>query len=155
MITTDINFPAGLRGPLRETHTMTPVQPFMRTQMASGRARQRRLFQNVPTVASFSWIFNDTEALIFEAWFRDEIHDGTDWFNVNYRLPGGVRSVVARFTQMYQGPNLTALNHHGYSAQLEFYERPIALPPPWGQFPDFIRYANIIDLAVNREWPEA
>jgi len=40
-------------------------------------------------------------------------------------------------------------------AELELYDRPIVLPPPWGQFPEFITGMDIIDIALNREWPAA
>ena len=48
-----------------------PVSPLIRTEMQTGRARQRRHFTATPTMASVRWRLNDSEAMLFEAWFRD------------------------------------------------------------------------------------
>ncbi|MNH40302.1 hypothetical protein D3C79_1016050 [compost metagenome] len=39
-----------------------------------------------------------------------------------------------------------------YSATLELRE-PSLIPPGWEDFPQFWFMMNIIDMAVNREWP--
>lgn len=154
MISTDIDYPEGLPNPLREGHDSNAVQPFGRTPMASGRARQRRKFTSVPTVDSFGWLFTDPQAAAFEAWFRDDVHDGADWFNIRRKTPLGMQSLVCRFTGMYRGPSLVGRSLWRYTAELEVWERPI-MPEPWGQFPDFIIHMSIFDQAMNREWPEA
>ena len=77
------------------------------------------------------------------------------WFNMKLRTPGGESSKVCRFTDIYQGPSIIGGNYWQYTAELEIYDRAIALPPPWGQFPDFISGMDIIDIALNREWPAA
>lgn len=154
MITTDLNYPSQLPNALREGHDMQAVSPFIRTPLASGRARQRPLFESVPTVAQFNWIFTAVEARLFEAWFRDVIFNGAAWFNIEYRTPLGLTMCVARFTEMYSGPNLFPVNRFRISAPLEFWERPL-LPPGSGEFPEFILHADIIDIATNEKWPEA
>jgi hypothetical protein len=106
-------------------------------------------------MASVTWTFTDVEAQTFEAWFRDAITDGSAWFNMKLRTPGGESSKVCRFTDIYQGPNIIGGNYWQYTAELELYDRPIVLPPPWGQFPEFITGMDIIDIALNREWPAA
>lgn len=154
MITTDLYYPDYLPNAQRADHGMNAVSPFSRTAMDSGRSRQRPKFSSVPTIASFNWKFTDKEAQQFEAWFRDTIHNGVDWFNVEYKTPLGMSLLVARFTEMYKGPILLDGNRWSFSALLEFWERPL-LAPGWGNFPDFIRYADIIDLALNDRWPKA
>ncbi|MGH8010290.1 MAG: hypothetical protein ACREQ3_25120, partial [Candidatus Binatia bacterium] len=103
---------------------------------------------------TFNWKFTDQEATLFESWFRDTIHNGVDWFNIKYKTPLGMSLLVCKFATMYKGPILLPLNRWGFSATMEVWERPL-LAPGWGNFPDFIRYADIIDLAMNREWPES
>lgn len=154
MISTDLNYPDYLPWPLREDYDLNHVSPFTRTPMNSGRARQRRHFSSVPTNVAVSWNFTEQEALMFESWFRDTIHDGVDWFNCPLKTPVGEKQYVCRFTDMYKGPVPTGICMYRVSAALEIWERPL-LAPGWGNFPDFIRYADIIDLALNREWPEA
>jgi hypothetical protein len=48
-----------------------PISPLLRTEMTSGRARQRRRYTSTPTQASVKWIFQtDALAQVFEAFFR-------------------------------------------------------------------------------------
>ncbi|WP_024559572.1 hypothetical protein ACP26E_13955 [Franconibacter pulveris 601] len=153
-ITTTINYPHNeLPVPLQEGYGLRPVSPLVRTEMASGRAKQRRRYISTPTVANVSWLLTDKQAQAFEAWFRDALMDGAAWFNMNLRTPGGESPKVCRFTDIYEGPDLEGGNFWRYSARLELSERPL-LPPGWGNFLSFITGSDIIDLALNREWPE-
>lgn len=155
MIQSDIDFPSGLPCPLRDGYDINHVQPFRRTDLASGRSRQRRIYTSVPTDVSVSWIFNDGQAAAFEAWFRDAISDGTDWFNCNLKTPiGSMAPYVCRFRQMYSGPQLVGKSLWRISAELEIYERPL-MPPGWGLAPEYLIHADLFDIAMNREWPEA
>lgn len=154
MIQTDIDFPEGLPCALREGYDLNHVQPFRRTSMQSGRARQRRLFTSVPTMANVSWLFNDSQAAMFELWFQQTIHDGADWFNCELRSPIGTGPYVCRFTEMYRGPQLVGKGLWRFVATLEIWERPL-LPPDWGLLPDYLAGADIFDRAMNREWPLA
>lgn len=155
-----IDFPADLPRPSVEGHGIQHTSPFVRTEMVSGRARQRRAFASGPSmVPSMSWVFTSVEAQLFEAWFRDQINDGVDWFNCKLRTPldqgaaDGVGDYEVRFTQMYSvqqyGPLCWKI-----SAAVEINSRPV-IAPGWSEFPDFILGGSIIDQAINREWPEA
>lgn len=154
MIETDIDYPAGLPNPLRDGHSLKAVQPFLRTSMASGRARQRRAFTSVPTMGNFNFLFEtDNLAAAFEAWFRDSLNDGAEWFNIERKTPLGLIRLVCRFTAMYSGPTLVGRSMWQYSCPLEVWERPL-LPEGWGEHPEFVIDADIFDIAMNREWPE-
>lgn len=153
MIYTDINYPDGLPCAQREGYSLRHVSPFMRTEMDSGRARQRRKFSSVPTMASVAWVFeNDTQAAAFEAWFREAINDGVEWFNMPLKTPVGLKDYVCRFTDMYEGPDLIGVSSWRISAQLEIWERPL-MPDGWGLLPEFALGSSIFDIAMNREWP--
>src|SRR5690625_3653492 len=155
MIETDIDFPHSLPVPLREGYDIQHVRPYVRTGMESGRARQRRRFTSVPSMVSVSWLFTESQAMAFESWFRDSINDGVDWFNCTIRTPLGLKPYVCRFgDEMYSGPTLTGRNLWRVRAPLEIYERPL-LPRGWGVFPDIVAGMDILDIALNREWPEA
>ena len=154
MIYTDISYPDGLPCAQREGYSLRHVSPFVRTTMESGRARQRRRFSSVPTIANVSWIFEvDTHAATFEAWFRDAINDGVEWFNMPLKTPMGLKDYVCRFADMYTGPDLIGISSWRISAQLEVWERPL-MPEGWGLLPEFALGASIFDVALNREWPE-
>ena len=145
--------------PLRDGYGFQAVDPLQRTALDSGRARQRRRFTSVPTIASVTWRLGDVDAMAFEAWYRDALVDGAEWFEMPLKVPEspyGAKLYQARFTGIYSGPVLVSgsVSLWDFSAQLELVERPI-LVSPWGLFPQFIKYGNIIDLALNDQWPEA
>ncbi len=141
--------------PLQDGYGFKPVSPLLRTQLTSGRARQRRQYTSTPTQASVTWMFTtDAQAQLFEAWYRDTISDGAAWFLMRLQTPLGVESYKCRFTDIYDGPVLVAPIYWRFSATLELWERPL-LPPGWAEFPYFVVNQDIIDLALNREWPEA
>ena len=157
---TDIDFPSQLPCGQREGYGLQPVQTFARTPMAAGRARQRRTFTNVPTMVDVSWIMTPEQAALFEAWFRDAINDGADWFNCELRSPldgrdnPGVSQYECRFTEMYSGPAPVGAFEWRISAKLEIIERPL-IPVGWGLFPELVMGMSLIDIALNREWPES
>ncbi len=154
-ITTDLDYPDGLPWPIRDGYDFKSVSPFMRTNLDSGRARQRRKFTSVPTMCNVTWIFNgDTQVAAFEAWFRDALLDGEEWFNSPLKTPIGDGQYVCRFTDMYNGPTLVGLCAWRVSAVLELWERPL-MPPGWGLLPEYLLGADIFDIAMNEKWPEA
>lgn len=154
-ITSNIDYPHQyLPLPLQDGYGLKAISPLLRTQMVSGRARQRRRYTSTPTQTPVSWLMNDIQGQTFEAWYRDAIIDGAAWFNMNLRTPIGIKPYVCRFIDIYEGPVLIGGKYWQYSATLELWERPL-LPLGWGNFPEFIAGQNIIDLAINREWPEA
>jgi len=153
-ITTDIDWPDVLPCALREGHSTQHGTPFQRTEMDSGRARNRRRFGSVPSQEQFAWLFTAVQCRAFEAWYRDALGDGVGWFNMSVRSPLGVQPQVCRFVQMYTGPELVGVDGWKVSALLEIWARPL-LPPGWGHLPEVITGASILDRAVNKEWPEA
>lgn len=154
----DVAFPEELPAALRDGYGLNHVQPFARTGMATGRARQRRTFTSVPSMVSVSWLFTAPEARLFESWFRYAIEDGTAWFIAKIKTPlesgNQLGEYRCRFTEMYSGPELAGPCHWRFRAELETWERP-TLAPGWEQFPDYILHSDIIDIAINREYPEA
>lgn len=157
MISTDINWPSLLPFPQFDPNRMVPGKTFLRTRMASGRSRQRRQFTSVPTEGAVAWIMRHEESAAFEAWFRDVLLDGANWFNMPRRTPimNGLLSQITRFTSMPE-PEPVGKLYWRYSATVETWGRPVdVIPPGWGAFPEYLVGASIIDLAINREWPEA
>jgi hypothetical protein len=106
-------------------------------------------------MASISWIFTSAQSQTFEAWWRDALIDGSQWFECPLETPLGYElDYVARFTDIYSGPSRVGPLLWSLSAELELRERPI-LDAGWGEFPWFILDQSIFDLAMNREWPLA
>lgn len=147
-------YPENLPRGLHSGRTYQLVNPLQRTELSSGRARQRRRFTSVPEGASVSWLFSAGEGQAFAAWWRDVLIDGSLWFECPLSTPLGYSLYTARFTGVYSGPSRVGPNQWSYSAELELLER--AAPPRGeGLFPDDIIYSEIFDLTINREWPLA
>ena len=153
-ITSDIDWPASLPCVLREGHSTRHGDPLLRTTMASGRSRQRRKFTLVPSVHTCAWHMTQAQTQAFEAWFVEVLQDGANWFNMPLRTPMGVSSLLCRFDGMYTGPDVVGVNHWRIDASVEVWSRPL-LPTGWGLLPDLVAGNSIVDIAVNREWPEA
>lgn len=154
MITTSINYPAGLTLPLREGYDINHVSPLQRTDLQSGRARQRRKFTSVPSIVSLTWFFDkNAHCLLFELWFKESLNDGAQWFNCPLQTPMGIKPYVCRFTTMYKGPTLVAASMWRISAELEIYERP-TLPAEDINYPEELIYADMFDRTMNQYWPK-
>lgn len=145
-------YPSGLPYPLREGYGLKHVSPLMRTEMQSGRARQRRRFTSVPTNVPVTWQCTNEQAQFFETWFQHTLLDGSEWFTCPLKTPMGLKHYEARFTGMYDGPDLIGVSDWLFTAELEIRERQ-TLPKGWHEFPDLILSQSIIDKAINREWP--
>lgn len=91
-ISTNLNYPKDyLPCPLKENFGLKATSPLKSTAMVTGRRRQRRAYTSVPTQTPVSWIFTDGQAQLFEAWYRDIITDGADWFNMPLLTPLGAQ----------------------------------------------------------------
>ena len=119
-----LSYPEGLPLPLREGYGFKPASPIVRTQLANGRAIQRRRFRNVPTLVSVSWLLNDEQAKLFEGWCKWGI-DYADWFLCPLKTPLGLMPTKAQFTDIYDGPKLVGVDHWRYTAVLSLFEMPI------------------------------
>lgn len=117
-------YPATLPLPLQEGYGFKHTSPLMRTDMDSGRARQRQRFTSTPSMVTVSWLMTEPEAALFEGWYRYGLTDGADWGLLPIRTPQGIRQYRARFTDIYDGPSLTGGKYWRYSAELEVFERP-------------------------------
>lgn len=112
--------------PRMEGYGLKPVSPLLRTEMTSGRARQRRQCTSTPTQAIVKWTFKtDGESQLFEDWFRDALTDDVACFNMKLHTPRGLEFYKCRFTDIYEGPTLIAPKYFQFSATLELWERPI------------------------------
>lgn len=149
-----IYYPAGLPRGRHSGRSYQLISPLLRSDLVSGRAIQRRRFTSVPQGANINWLFSDVQGQAFEAWWRDQLIDGAQWFECQLDTPMGYADYTCRFTDVYKGPSRAGPNLWAYSAELELRER--AVPPVGeGEFPEDILYSELLDLTINREWPNA
>lgn len=152
------SYPSQLPMPVQTGYGLQHVSPFMRSDMQSGRARNRRMFTSVPSQVSVQWLFtNEWEAPLFEGWFRDDLgaKDGENWFTMTLQTPLGLQPYECRFIDMYRGPTLVAFNKWQISASIEIRERPIVAEYEATIMPSDIILADIFDRTMNEWWPEA
>ena len=150
-----IAYPEFLPEPQRDGYGFQPVSPMARSELQSGRARQRRRFTSVPTVASVTWLMDDGEAQLFEGWFEYILLSGSLWFQCPLKTPLGMDEHRARFVDIYEGPILVGESFWRFTAKLELFKRPI-LDAEWIiDAPDYVAMADIFDVALNQKWPKA
>ena len=147
-------WPEQLPLPEQSGYAIQHVSPLQRTEMVSGRARQRRVYTSVPSNVAVQWFLTEQQAQLFEVFFRYAITDGADWFLLPLKSPMFTGDYECRFTGIYEGPTLTAFNKWTVSATIEIKERQ-TLNAGFTYVPQYIFDSSIIDVAVNQLWPAA
>lgn len=149
-----VSWPTQLPMPEQSGYAIQHVSPTQRTQMVSGRARQRRVYTSVPSNVAVQWFLTEQQAQLFEAFFRYAITDGADWFLLPLKTPMFTGDYECRFTGIYEGPVLIAYDKWTVSATIEIKERQ-TLNAGFTYTPQYIFDSSIIDVAVNQLWPTA
>lgn len=148
-----LKYPASLPAPLKSDRSFQMVDPLVSTPFDSGQTRWDRQFTDVPTATPVSFIFSDVQCQAFEAWYRDVLRDGAEWFEMPLRTPVGRSEEQVHFVKGYSGPERMGFDRWRISASLILRRRPIPAPGS-GEFPDFILMSSIFDTAVNEYWPD-
>ena len=120
-----VKYPKDLKLPLVSSHTLAQQSNLLRTDMASGRARQRKRFQSVPTTMGATWKLNKYQAQILEGFVTHGVNDAVNWFLMPVRTPEGLIEHEVRFKQ---SPLESASFNGGfwnYSANIEIKKRQV------------------------------
>ena len=149
-----VSWPTQLPLPEQSGYAIQHVSPLQRTEMVSGRARQRRVYTSVPSNVAVQWFLTEQQAQLFESWFRYAITDGADWFLLPLKTPLFTGNYECRFTGVYEGPTLTTFNKWTVSATIEIKERQ-TLDAGFAYVPQYVIDSSIIDVALNDLWPAA
>lgn len=145
------DYPVGLPLAARDGYEFSPTNNIVRTDMQSGRARQRVEFKNVPDMLKLKWVLSDAQSRLFGTWARNVV--GAGWFNMTILSPNGFDVVELRFTERVNGPVLTGKFYWVWSATIEVRNMP-ELDGDWALIlPDYILQSDIFDYAMNQEWP--
>lgn len=120
-----VRYPKDLKLPLVSTHRLSQNSNLLRTEMASGRARQRKRFQSVPTTMAATWKLKTDQAVILEGFVKHGTNDAVNWFVMPIRTPQGLIDHDVRFKQS----PLESCSFNGgfwsYSANIEIKERQV------------------------------
>ena len=147
-------WPTQLPLPEQSGYAIRHVSPLRRTEMVSGRARQRRVYTSVPSNVAVQSFCTESQAQVFELFFRYGITDGADWFMCTLKTPLGLMPYECRFNGVYEGPTLTSFDKWIFSGTLEVRERQ-TLNQSWVYAPQYLIDSSIIDVALNDLWPAA
>jgi len=90
-------WPGTLPAPLLAGYGGEPVSAVQRTEFDAGAARQRQRFTDAPDMQSAAWRFTGAEMAIFRAFWTDDLHRGTDWFDITLDIGFGLTLLEARF----------------------------------------------------------
>ena len=147
-------WPEQLPLPEQSGYAIQHVSPLQRTEMVSGRARQRRVYTSVPSMVAVQFFCTELQAQLFEAFFRYAITDGADWFLLPLKTPMFTGDYECRFTGIYEGPTLTAFNKWTVSATIEIKERNTITANELYD-PQGVIDSDIFDITMNQKWPAA
>lgn len=118
-------YPNDLKLPLVSSHRLSQNSNLLRTDMASGRARQRKRFQSVPTIMGATWKLNKYQAQIFEGFVTHGVNDAVNWFLMPVLTPQGLIEHEVRFINS----PLESCTYNGgfwnYSANIEIKKRQV------------------------------
>tara|TARA_B100001059_G_scaffold213838_1_gene230034 strand:+ start:7376 stop:7843 length:468 start_codon:yes stop_codon:yes gene_type:complete len=121
-----VNYPLSLPLPRLKEVSYKRQSNILRTEMSSGRARQRRRFLSVPTFMEATWRFRKDDAVLFEG-FVDHGVQLTGWFLMDILTPKGVVKHQVRFVKdpLENFKPISALVWQ-YQAQVEVKEYKVA-----------------------------
>ncbi|WP_085065464.1 hypothetical protein [Pseudoalteromonas sp. TB51] len=91
-----INYPSSLPLPRLKDAAYKRQPNILRTEMSTGRARQRRKHLSVPTHMEATWRLRKDEATVFEGFVDDGVNL-IDWFLMDILTPRGVVKHQVRF----------------------------------------------------------
>lgn len=111
-------WPGTLPSPIVSNYADTPVSAFIRTDMESGTARQRRRFTATPHRLTASWMLTSVQMAAFKSFFESTINFGTDWFTMSIDVGAGITAYDCRFTAPYQA-NFLGIGNWTVSGQIE------------------------------------
>ena len=147
-------WPEQLPLPEQSGYAIQHVSPLQRTEMVSGRARQRRVYTSVPSMVAVQFFCTELQAQVFELFFRFGITDGADWFMCTLKTPLGLMPYECRFNGIYEGPVLTSFNKWTFSGTLEIRERQTLSSDELFDIQGIFD-SEIFDITINQKWPLA
>lgn len=118
-----VKYPKDLKLPLVSSHRLSQNSNLLRTDMASGRARQRKRFHSVPTTMPATWKLNAAQASMFEGFITHAINDAINWFVMPIRTAQGMVEHEVRFKQSPLESVTFSGSFWQYSANIEIKKR--------------------------------
>lgn len=131
-----VAWPDRLPAPMAAGYSYQPQAPFIRTNMDTGLARQRRRFISIPTQISVTWTLDQEGLALFEAFVHYDLLDGLCWFSAVVINGMERQSVKARMIGAFKVDNVEP-GAWRVSATLETINMPVATPEQYIALRDF------------------
>jgi hypothetical protein len=91
----------------------------IRTQMDSGRYRQRPRFTGEHEAVNVTWLMTDYEFGVFKAIHKHQLFNGSDWFMCSLPMGDGLKAFKVRFLEGKYAAKHVPVLHWRVTATLE------------------------------------
>lgn len=152
-------FPAGLFPQPRVSFNGRLKPSVVRTQMDSGRFRQRSRFTSELMSLNVSWEMSDFQFGMFKSWVNNKVTRGADWFYIVLPIGGETLPVLCHivnggYTHKYRGVlywdvTVTLETEDPLTWSEDIYETLLAA----GSIEDLEAAANALNIEVNQHLP--
>lgn len=129
-------WPDRLPPPALANYSYQPQAPFVRTNMDTGLARQRRRFISIPSQITVQFTLNQEQLALFEAFCHYDLLDGVCWFTAQIANGMERQGVKARWIGAWKVDLLDA-GIWQVSGTLESINLPVATPEEYIALRDF------------------
>jgi hypothetical protein len=124
-------------------------QASVRTQMESGRFRQRTRFQRQNRTMSVTWTLDDDQRAGFTSLFKYSLNGGNDWFYMTLPLVEGMTVCTVRFIASSYSEKHEAILHWKISAKMEMQDQVAPLSAEEIEFMLELESLDAFHLAVE------
>lgn len=146
-----ITYPEGLPYPQRQGYGFEATENITRTEMDSGLAVQRVEFRKASTTVSVNWLLTEVQGRLLRAWC-DQVA-AAQWFMMPLLSEMGFDVEEVRLRKRLQGGVLEGQYLWRFTAEIEVRKTP-EIEDGWAEIlPDWILEPDLLDYAMNREWP--
>ena len=155
-----IDYPSSLPLALLQGYGYDDKERFLRTQMDSGFARQRRRFTTGPTTFNVRFLFSQCNLETFEQFFEFILNDGVEIFNMCLSVgQGKAVEHEVRFIETFKVSGTE--NRYTVSAKIEAIEKAVApvdaetfaLFNLFGCAAEYALYIDAFAILVNVDYP--
>ena len=105
-----IDYPSSLPLPLIRGYSYSDSSHFIRTEMETGLARQRKRFTSTPTFFNIQFIYEQGAMSHFESWYANELNYGIELFNLQLAIGAG--PAIASEVRITSPPSINSNNQH-------------------------------------------
>jgi hypothetical protein len=138
----NVSFPDYLGKPLKRGYSMKPGVAYEEVLMETGLPKRRKIQDQALHTYSMTYQFDETQAKVFEYWYKNKINEGTDWFLTTKMIYNalGFHNQSCRILKGFKVKNV----YQSYNASGEAKNL-------WEYSFSVITYGNVTDSDTNME----